>query len=164
MNLANLTKSLCLLFIWAVVACKSGNEDIALVEKDLLEYGIPITLMVPDSAEIKAMDWGIQKDISIAGAPGYSLQIFSSRAGTHNMSVALNDLKETVEDGVYFSKFILEEPDGFIFEMMFDSLVNYDFRHLKIQGDNEYLFQLGMSDSFNQKQVEKLYQISKEAR
>lgn len=146
------------------LACQSGHGDLNLQEKDLLEYGVPITIQVPDSAEIKSMDWGIQKDISISGAPGYSLQIFSSQATTHNLSNAISDLKQTVEDGVYFSKFVLEESDGFIFEMMIDTVVNYDFRHLKIQGDNEYLFQAGMSDSFTREQIEVLYQVAKEAR
>jgi hypothetical protein len=164
MNLAKLIKSLCLFVICILVACKSGLHDFNLSEKDLLEYGIPITIQVPDSAKIKAMDWGIQKDVSISGIPGYSLQIFSSKASTHDLTLAIKDLKQTVEDGVYFSKFVMEEPDGFIFEMMIDTLINYDFRHLKIQGDNEYLFQAGMSDSFTQKEVEKLYQISKSAK
>lgn len=131
---------------------------------DLLEYGIPITIEVPDSAKVKTMDWGIQKDISIGGAPGYSLQIFSSQVSTHDMAVAIKDLRQTVEDGVYFSKFIKEDTDGFIFEMMIDTVINYDFRHLKIQGDREYLFQAGMSDTFTREEIEKLYDVAKKAR
>lgn len=164
MKWANLTKSLCLILFCSLIACQTGQTDLQLQEKDLLEYGIPITIEVPDSAEIKSMDWGIQKDISISGVTGYSLQIFSSKASTHNLSVAIRDLKQTVEDGVYFSQFTLEEDDGFIFEMMIDTVVNYDFRHLKIQGDNEYLFQAGMSDSFTREQIEMLYNIAKKAR
>lgn len=164
MNLAKLLKSLCFALLCVLAACKSGEDNLHLQEKDLLEFGIPITLQVPDSAEIKTMDWGIQKDVSISGVPGYSLQIFSSQTSTHNLANAIKDLKQTVEDGVYFSKFILEEADGFIFEMMIDTVVNYDFRHLKIQGDNEYLFQAGMSDSFTQEQIETLYQVAKTAR
>lgn len=164
MNLAKLIKSLCILVIATLVACKSGESDWHLVEKNLLEYGVPIILQVPDSVEVKSIDWGIQKDISITGVPGYSLQIFSSRASTHNLEIAMKDLRQTVEDGVYFSKFVLEEPDGFIFEMMIDTLINYDFRHLKIQGDKEYLFQAGMSETYTLPEAEKLYQICKAAK
>jgi len=164
MNLAKLIKSLCLIPVCLLIACNTGGSDLHLQERDLLEYGIPITIEVPDSAEIKSMDWGIQKDISIAGVSGYSLQIFSSRTSTHDLTAAMKDLKQTVEDGVYFSKFILEEPDGFIFEMMIDTVINYDFRHLKIQGDKEYLFQGGMSDTFSEEQVQMLYEVAKNAK
>jgi len=135
-----------------------------LKEMDLLEYGVPITIQVPDSAEIKALDFGVQKDVSIVGDSWYKLQIFNSRTSDHNMTSAIAGLKSIVEDGAYFSRFVKEDPDGFIFEMMFDSILNYDFRHLKIQGDHEYLFQAGMSGSFKEDEVEKLYQIAKDAR
>ncbi|NND34303.1 MAG: hypothetical protein HKN76_17090, partial [Saprospiraceae bacterium] len=91
------------------------------------------------------------------------LQIFSSKVGSQNLETAMKDLKQSVEEGIYFSKFMLEESDGFVFELMIDTLVNYDFRHLKIQGDNEYLFQAGMSGYYSQDQIEQLYQIAKQA-
>ena len=146
-----------------MLACQSGEPNINLTSKDLLEYGIPITLEVPDSAEIKAMDWGIQKDVSITDGSWYDMQIFSSKVGNHNLETAVKEVKEAVEEGTYFSKFITEEADGFVFEMMIDTLLNYDFRHVKVQGDNEYIFQAGMSGSYSQKQVEQLYQIAKAA-
>jgi hypothetical protein len=160
---AKLIKSLWLVVICTLLACQSGELKLNLSSKDLLEYGIPITLDVPDSADIKAMDWGIQKDVSIKGGSWYDMQIFSSKVGNHKLEAVVKDVKESVEEGTYFSKFITVETDGFVFEMMIDTMLNYDFRHIKVQGDNEYLFQAGMSGSYSQKQVEQLYQIAKAA-
>ena len=160
---AKLIKSLWLITLLTFTACGGDELKMNLSPRDLLEYGVPITINVPDSAKINAMDWGIQKDISIKGENWYDIQIFSSKVGSHNLDNVMKDLKQSVEEGVYFSKYVLEESDGFVFEVMIDTLVNYDFRHIKIQGDNEYVFQAGMSGSYSKDQIEQLYQIAKQA-
>ncbi len=161
---ANLVKSLFLLALVTMIACQTGGEDINWVDQDLLEYGVPITIQMPDSADIKVMDWGVQKDITVIGEDWYNLQVFSSRASTHNKSKLKTELLSAVQQGSYFSEVTLDEEDGFIFEMQIDTLLNYDFRHVKIQGDQEYVFQAGMSGTYTREQVEKLYEISKAAR
>lgn len=146
-----------------IFSCSTDNNA-KLAERDLLEYGMPITIKMPDSAEVKTMDWGVQKDVTIEGENDFSIQIFSSQTSSQNLESALREIKEVVQTGPYFSKYILEESDGFIFEMTVDTIANYDFRHLKIQGDNEYLFQAGLASKLGQVQIEKLYQIAKEAK
>ena len=94
MNLTKLIKCGCFVGLLLLFACQSAEGELKLVEKDLISYGIPITLMVPDSADIKAVDWGLQKDITIKDA-WYNLQIFSSRALTHNLAkLKTNQLEE----------------------------------------------------------------------
>lgn len=145
------------------VACQSAGDGLSMVEKDLLSYGVPITIQVPDSADIKSMDWGLQKDITIKDG-WFNLQIFSSRALTHSMDKLKANHLDEIRRGPYFSQVMTEDPDGFIFEVTVDSVNNYDFRHLKIQGDNEYVFQAGMLGNFTLEQIEHLYQVAKEAR
>ena len=163
MNGFNLIKCLYILILPAIFAC-SNNSDIDLVEKDLLEYGLPITIQAPDSIVVKTMDWLVQKDVTIKGPDWYNLQIFSSKAQTTKMEDALSVQRSTVEDGTYFDEFILEEQDGFIYQLKIDSLTNYDFRHVKIQGDNEYVFQAGMMGNYTLEQIERLYEIAKLAK
>ncbi len=163
MNGLKLIKCLYILVLPTIFAC-SNNSDIDLVEKDLLEYGLPITIQAPDSIVVKTMDWLVQKDVTIKGPDWYSLQIFSSKAQTTKIEDALRLQKSTVEDGTYFDEFILEEQDGFIYQLKIDSITNYDFRHVKIQGDNEYIFQAGMMGNYTQAQVERLYEIAKLAK
>lgn len=164
MNQAKLIKSLCLALGVLILACQSGGDQLNLSERNLLEYGVPLMLEMPDSAEVKMMDWGIQKDITVKSDGWYSLQIFTSRATTHDRTELKNNLLETVQESEFFSEVSLDEPDGFIFELQIDTVRSYDFRHVKIQGDNEYIFQAGMMGSFTREQVEDLYQIAKRAK
>ena len=151
------------LVLFSLAACQSKKSP-NLIEQDLLSYGIPITLLVPDSSDIQTMDWGLQKDITIQGGNGYSLQIFSSQATTHLVSKLKTDLLETVQENPYFSSIIREDEDGFIYELLIDSLQNFDFRHIKIQGDREYTFQAGMFGTYKLEQIEQLYNIARQAR
>ncbi len=136
-----------------------------LVEKDLLSYGVPLTLQVPDSAEITLTEWGLQKDITIVDAKsGYNLQVFNSKALTHNLEKLKENQRALVEEGPYFSKIITDEADGFVFELKVDSTINYDFRHFKIQGDQEYLFQGGLMSRYSLEEAQKIYAIAKAAK
>ena len=162
MNIVKLNHCLGFILLIVMWACQP-HTDVDLVEKDLLSYGIPITIKMPDSAEINMMDWGVQKDLTIS-EDWYNLQIFSSKALTHDLSKLKNNKLQEVKSNPYFSQIIQEDPDGFIFEIKLDSLLNYDFRHFKIQGDNEYSFQAGMVGERSLEEVERLYQIVREAR
>ncbi|MDH3648410.1 MAG: hypothetical protein OEQ53_01950 [Saprospiraceae bacterium] len=154
-----------LILLTLFLACQSNDAKLNLVEKDLLTYGIPITIQVPDSAEIKTMDWGMQKDITIISQKDwYSLQLFSSRAGNHNLDAVKAEYLEMAQLNPFFQKVVSEDPDGFVFELQIDSTINYDFRHIKIQGDTEYLFQAGMFGTYSLEQIQQLYEISKLAR
>jgi len=164
----NLTKLVnCVGFCLAILvsSCQPESGSINLVEKDLLLYGVAVTLQVPDSAEIKLTDWGLQKDITIKdNTSWYNLQIFSSRALTHNLEKLKASQLEMAQESMYFSQLISEDPDGFIFETRVDSIVNYDFRHFKIQGDNEYLFQGGLMGKSTLDEIKLMYDIAKDAK
>lgn len=161
---AKLTKSLFACTMVFLLACQPSIDNTHWVEKDMLQYGVPITIEIPDSAEVKVMDWGVQKDITIVGDDWFNLQVFSSRASTHDRKKLKGELLGTVQQGSYFSEVTLDEDDGFIFEMQIDTMLNYDFRHVKIQGDQEYIFQAGMSGTYSKAEAEKLYEISKAAK
>ncbi|MEM9824218.1 MAG: hypothetical protein AAF985_24245 [Bacteroidota bacterium] len=125
---------------------------------DLLKYGVPITIMAPDSAKVKTMDLLVQKDVTIKKGEDYYVQIFSSDATTSDHKKILAELKADVKNNPYFSKFLLEEDKGFIYETVIDSThYNYGFRHIRIQGDREYIFQTGLIGNFDQEQVEAMY-------
>lgn len=164
MNKTNLVKSIYILLAFGIIAACSSTPKMEFSERDLLEYGLTITVQAPDSVEIKKVDWGVQKDVTLVGPDWYNLQIFNAQATTYKIEEILQEMKETVEAGTYFSEMTVEDPDGFIFKTQIDSLVNYDFRHIKIQGDNEYIFQGGLLGSFDRAEIEKLYEIAQAAK
>lgn len=128
---------------------------------DLLsEGGIPVTIMAPDSAQVKKSDFGpVMKDITVRKGEDYFVQIYASEASSSDVSrLKAQELSE-VKSKKYFSKIIREEPDGFIFETKVDSnYIDYGFRYVQIRGSNEYIFQTGLIGPFTLEAVENMYE------
>ena len=150
-------KSIFVLLFLSILSC-GGNQS-NLESLDLLPHGLPIKIMAPKDAEVDFDDMGIIKDMTIKGANNYNIQIFSSRTNSLDVSIVANELKSSIENSQYFSKIITEENDGFIYERKVDEdYINYDFRFVKIRGDQQYVFQTGLSGKYTLEQVKELYQ------
>lgn len=137
-------------------SCKSENTKDTAV--DLMKYGMPIKVNIPEEAIIKSEDFGLMKDITIKKGDGYSIQILSSDAIEIDPKKIKQDELASAKRNPFFSKVVSEDDQGFIFEKTrIDSSLNYDFRYIKIQGDKKYLFQTGMIGKFDLDQVKKMY-------
>ncbi len=124
----------------------------------LLKYGVPITLLAPDSATVEQMDLIVKKDIEIKKGKDYYIQLFAADATTTDISAIKEALMTNVESNPYFSKLIEEKDDGFIYQTAVDtSNMNYNFRRIMILGDREYTFQTGMIGNFSLEQVKRMY-------
>jgi len=144
--------------LWIVMlSCNANNESIY-PKLDLLQYGMPITILAPSDAEVTSEDLGIWKDVTIKSGTDYYLQIIASQATTFDKSKILSDQIRSVKEGAFFSKIIEENEDGIIFEKKIDEEnLNYDFRYVKLLGDKEYIFQTGLIGSFTEEEVRKMY-------
>lgn len=135
-----------------------------LSSRNLLAYGIPITVMAPDSAKVETMDFKVTKDISIKDDDGYYVQIFASQATTNRIDEVKASLLDEVQANPYFSKIVMDEPAGFIYETKVDSTTqNFNFRYIQLKGDKEYIFQTGLIGRFTLEQVERMYEAVKPA-
>ncbi|MEL6867059.1 MAG: hypothetical protein AAFP19_21730 [Bacteroidota bacterium] len=144
--------------LMSLMACQQENKT-SLKTYDLLEYGVPVKILAPDSAEIETMDLVVQKDITVKKGKDYSIQIFSSTASTTDIKQLKANQMEEVRNNPFFSKVLKEEADGFIYELQIDSThQSYGFRHFQIKGDNEYIFQTGLIGTFSQEAVEQMYE------
>ena len=142
-----------------LAACQSepGNS---LKETDLLAYGIPVVIMAPDSAAIKADDLGggLIKDVTIRGKDNYNVQVFATQAQTSDLARVKAEQLADVKSIRYFQKVINEEEDGFIYQTAIDSSsISYGFRYIVLQGDLEITFQTGLLGTFSQEEVERMY-------
>lgn len=128
-------------------------------ELDLLPYGLPISVMAPDSTTVDASDLGIMKDVTLEGVsdPNYFVQIYASEAGNTEVSQIKADQVSDVRNNPYFSQILEEDDRGFIYETAIDSLNYYSFRYVYLQGDMEYIFTTGLAKTFNLEQVEAMY-------
>lgn len=152
----------CLLlsFLMIIVACQNTASKSGLRSLDLLQYGIPITIMAPDSVAVKSGNLSFSKDVTIKGEqPGFDLQIFAYDATTMNLKLVKHEYIEQVKTNPYFSKIVREDPNGFIYEIALDSTsLNYGFRYIQLQGDREYIFQNGMIGSFSLEEATTMYE------
>jgi len=148
-----------LLLILAVslfASCKSDPlQDMKKTE--LMSYGFPIAVHVPEGAEIKKSDFGIMQDLTIQAGEDYYVQVFSSDANTIDMKKVLEEKIVEAKSHPFFSKIISEESNGFIFEKKIDDIINYDFRFIKIQGDKEFVFQTGLVGNYSEEDVKAMY-------
>lgn len=142
----------------AMFAC--GKDQTNLKYKDLLEYGVPIEILAPDSVTVFSSDMGIQKDVSLKGENGYDIQLFYSDA-FRNQKDAVEDLKEVIQANPYFKEIIEEAENGFIYSNQLDSsLVNYGFRYLVVKAGKEFIVQPGMLGIYTLEEVKTLYGIA----
>jgi hypothetical protein len=146
--------------IWS---CQTeNNADLA--EKDLMEYGVPVTIMAPDSATVKARNMGsLMKDVTVKGEGNYDLQIMASSATTSDLARVKAEQLATVKTNRYFSRILSEEENGFLYEMEIDSNnLNYNFRYIHLQGDQEIIFSAGMASTLTQEEAERVYEAVKQ--
>lgn len=139
-----------------LVACHTG--DMPLQELDLSSHGIPITILAPDSAVVREKDYNFMRDITVRKGDRFFLQIFEFQAS--RLDAAGEKLRQlaAVHEDPYFKEVIKEEDQGFIFSKQSDStLIDYDFRFVRILGDTELIFQSGLVGSFSLEDVERMY-------
>jgi len=150
------------IFALLITACQTESTA-KLQPLNLLKYGVPVTIMAPDSVNVKTMDLLVQKDITITGEDdGYYLQIFASDATTTDAKRVASELKAEVQNNPYFKEFILEEDKGFIYKTVIDSTqTSYGFQQVRIQGDREFIFQNGLIGTFTQEEAQAMYNAVK---
>jgi hypothetical protein len=149
----------CLLLLLAFAACRQ-EEGSQLKKTDLLRHGLPVTILAPDSAEIKAQDLaGIYLDITVKGSGNYSLQILASQAETSDIAKIKAGQLAEVKGNRYFKRIVREEEDGFLYETAVDEgYINYGFRYIALQGEQEIVFQPSLTGQFSLEEAERMYE------
>jgi len=139
-----------------IVSC--GPKKTKYPSIDLLKHGFAISVEAPADAEIASDDLGVMKELTIKSGKDYNVQILKSNSNTTVVSDALNNQMKMVKTDQYFTKVIEEHDNGFIFEKDIDGNVNYDFRYIKLIGDQEYIYQTGMMGTFTEESVRAMYE------
>ena len=140
----------------------TDEPTMKLIPQNLLSYGIPLTVMAPDSADIKKEDWGSMQIVTIKRGKDYDLQIQISEATSTDIATVKAQKIIDVKNERYFSKIIKEDTNGFVFETQPDSTTNYyGFLYITIQGDVEYVIQNGLAGNYTLEQAENMYEAIK---
>ncbi len=140
----------------------SCQKDAAVQLKplDLLSYGFPISVMAPDSAQVKKSSLGgIIEELTIVGDNNYGLLVQSSSATIIDVEKIKNEEISDVKEGRFFSKIIREDDAGFIYETAIDSSnVSYEFFYVKIQGDKDFRFRTPYTGTYSQDEALRIYE------
>jgi len=129
---------------------------------DLMSKGLPIKIKAPEDVVVDVSDYGLMKDVTVKNDNNYYLQIFSSDAMTTDVKKIKSEKLKEVKSTDTFNKVVQDDEDGFIYEKFrSDSTINYDFRHVRLQGDKQYIFQTGLIGKFTEDEVRLMYQSVK---
>ncbi len=152
-----------ILLFFAVIFLFSCAEPAAkLPEMDLMSKGLPIKIKAPEDVVVEVSDYGLMKDVTVKNDKNFYLQIFSSDAMSTDLKAIKDEKLNEVKSKESFTKIIEEDESGFIYEKMrSDSTLNYDFRHIRFQGDKQYIFQTGLVGKFSEDEVRMMYQAVK---
>ncbi len=146
-------------FVFLTASC--GDEAPQYPDLALSPYGVPITLPAPEGSQVEKSDLGgMFTEILIKGSDDYQLQVISNDAVTTNLDSLLGLQKENVRSERYFKEMITEDSDGFVYLRQVDSLNFYDFRHIKVIGEKEYIFQASFLGQFDQSAAEDMYKAA----
>ncbi len=148
---------LALPLLWFGCRSEAGG---GLKETDLLPYGVPVTILAPDSARIQARDLaGVYRDVTVKGEGNYSVQVLASTAEDSNLPRIKAEQLADVKANRYFRRVVREEEDGFLYETALDSsYTNFGFRYIVLQGDLEIIFQTGLVGQFTQEEAEEMWE------
>jgi len=150
------------LFVFFFITSCSSDKKEKVTSLDLMSYGVPIKVKAPEGTVVKVKDMSIYKDITLKKGKDYFVQILSSSASTTDISKIKEERLSEVKLNPFFSNVILDEENGFVFEKKInDSTFNYDFRYVKVQGDNQFTFQTGLFGLFTKDQTLKMYESVK---
>ena len=133
-----------------VMSCKSDSKvNSNLVDLDLMKYGIPVKIKAPANPTIVNEDMGVIQDVTVKGEDNYFVQITGGTATTNDINTLKEGLMNDIKTTPYFSKIVEDFDNGFIFEKKItEERINYDFRYIKVQGNNEFIYQTGLIGSF----------------
>ena len=141
------------------MSCKSPASN--LQDLDLMSENIPLKIKAPADVSVKKKDMGVFQDITIKNNDDFYIQITAGQVYNNDEKARKLEELESVKDLVSFSRIVQEDQSGFIFEKKKGDNLTYDFRRVKIQGDQEYLFQTGLIGSFSLEEVELMFDAVK---
>ena len=128
-----------------------------LPDLDLMSKGIPLKLKAPADAEVKTKDMGVFKDITIESGDDFYIQITGGQKFLNDEKARKTEELNSIKNLNDFSRVVREDDNGFVFEKKRGDNLSYDFRRVRIQGDDEYVFQAGLRGKFTLEAVDKMY-------
>lgn len=153
------------IFIFLIVlfltnSCKNNSSDTNdWVTKDLLTEGVSLKILAPTDVKVKVGIENHYKKVSLQSGKDYFIEIIATESGSNDLKKIKSELLQEIKKQKNFSKIINDSENGFLFEKKKpDGDVSYDFRYLKSDGYQQFVFQTGMYSDFSLSQAKIMYQ------
>ncbi len=145
-------------FLFLLLLFVSCKDSVPKQKLNLLKHGLPISIDAPEDALINSDDLGVMHDVTVKSGDDYFIQIYGSEAISIDAKQIFQDKKREIEAGPFFAEIVKEEENGMIYKKQIDeNTEDFDFIYVKIQGDNEFIFQTGLMGTFTKEQVQEMY-------
>lgn len=123
-----------------------------------MSAGMPIVIKAPEGAESTYEDLGIVREMTVKAGEDYNLLIVATNTDQTDAKKLIAAEKETIEGSTYFSKIIEESENGFLYEKKIDEdYINYDFRVVKVRGENKYTYKAGLGNKYTLEAAKTMY-------
>jgi hypothetical protein len=141
---------------------KSVSNENGWIMKDLLTEGVPLKILTPKDVIVKVGIENHYKKISLKGGKDYFIEIIANESGSNDLKQLKSELLMEIKQQKDFSKIIDDAEYGFLFEKKKpDGQFSYDFRYLKSDAYQQFVFQTGMYSDFSLSQAKNMYQSLK---
>ena len=151
-----------------------SEEKAELVSVDISNYGIPLTIMIPEGAEVSKSLLG---SMEIDGVTNFSVDV---EKGKFLMNISMLDVDiegETMEDMMEWQieslseeagfEIIQQDETGLIYKTEDEEIgLDYSFYHLIIKNDREISITTGVSlmENFTLEEVKEIYAAAQQAK
>lgn len=146
-----------LLLSCAFFACSNNST---LPELDLMSKGIPLKLKAPEDAVVTSKDMGVFKDVTIKSGDDFYIQITGGQKFQNDEKARKEEELNATKRLVNFSRVVQEDDNGFLYEKKRGDDLSYDFRRIRIQGEEEYVFQCGLIGIFTLEAAQKMFEAT----
>ena len=153
------------LLLIVVLGVGCSRQPSGFSERHFGEFGLDLTLMVPDSARVHVKEYGPIRDFTVSDGERFSLQIFEFQSPTGDTAGEKLRQLNTARQDPLFREVVREDDHGFIYAMQADSAsVDFDFRYVRMIGDRELIFQTGLVGRYALEDVERMYAAAANSR
>ncbi len=145
------------IFAFLLVACKNKQSTITSASANLLKYGIADEIYPPKEAIYTPMKNANLIGVSIAADSMLEVQAFMTASFTKDYTKLITDRKREIVGNPYFVKIVEENNQGFLFEKKIsETEKSYDFRVVKLIGDNEVTYQSGIKKEYTEAEAKEM--------
>lgn len=145
----------------ALIILASCKEDHDRQKPDSGLSKLPFEVDAPWGATQETREYNGMTAFSISKDDDYGVVVIASPAKTQDISSIKNEQLKSVTESPYFRRILMNDPNGFVFEMLVDSTRHYDFRLVKLKDSTQYIFQTDLAMVFSEGEARLMYESVK---